>query len=66
MLFPHWGPLKYNSVHMRDQKKAWKFYFFHGKVRNARATLRVWKTVFWEEKDTFEIYLSHEKGTISS
>ncbi len=46
---------------MRDQKNAWKGYFFHGKARD---TLRVWKTVFWEEKGTFEICLSHENGTI--
>ncbi len=60
------GPLKYNSVHMRDQKNAWKGYFFHRKARNARDVLRVWKTVFLEEKGTFEICLSREKGTIFS
>ena len=51
---------------LRDQKNAWKGYFFQGKARNARDALKVWKTVFLEEKGTFEICLSREKGTISS
>ncbi len=59
------GPLKYNSVHMGDQKNAWKGYFFHGKARNASDALRMWKTVFLEEKGTFDICLSCEMGTIS-
>ena len=60
------GPLKYNSVNMRDQKNAWKGYFFHGKACNVHDALRVWKTVFLEEKGTFDICLSRKKGTISS
>ena len=47
-------------------KNAWKVYFFHRKARNACDVLRVSKTVFLEEKGTFEICLSHEKGTMFS
>ncbi len=47
------------------KKNAWKGYFFHRKARNAHDTLRVSKTVFLEEKGTFEICLSHKKGTFS-
>ena len=53
---------KYNSVHMHDQKKAWKWYFFYVKARNVRDALRVSKTVFLEERGTFDICLSCEKG----
>ena len=59
------GPLKYTSVHMREQQKnVWKGYFFTG--RCVCDALRMSKTVFWEEKVTSEIYLWCEKGTIFS
>ena len=51
---------------MRDQKNAWKGYFFHRKARSSCDALRVWKTVVLEEKGTFETCLSRKKRTISS
>ncbi len=50
---------------MRDQKNAWKGYFFHRKVRNVCKKKGV-KKVFLEEKGTLKIYLSRKKGTIFS
>ena len=52
--------------HMRDKKKCVKRILFHRKACNARDALRMSKTEFWEEKGTFEICLSREKGTIFS
>ena len=39
-------------------------FFTCRKARYSHDTLRMSKTVFWEEKDTFEICLSGVKGTI--